>query len=379
MSESASQYIGELLTGTVEHLDIPHAHQAAAVELYDDVSKWLSNELPEHHDWHIYPQGSMRLGTVVRPLGKDEYDIDAVAQCAIDKESITRKDFKALVGEALQSYIDEHLNDDTKPSKCEAGRRCWTLVFPDGTPLHMDVLPAVPNHEAGSPAIWITDRDLVRWQPSNPIGFADWFRLQAAVDTERQVLAKRFNVAIDDVPMWQVRTQLQRVVQVLKAHRNIHFAASLELRPPSVILTTLAARSFRPKPTLFDAVMETVERMPTYLTEEDGLYVVRNPSHKDENFADRWGADPKRPAMFFEWLDGLKSTLDNAARTRGGQDHLVERLGAEFGLDAVQKSAAAMATRRTTSRNTSGLIISSTGIVGARSGLSSRPHTFHGA
>lgn len=379
MSESASQYIGELLNGTVELLDIPQHHQAVAVALYDDVGKWLSNELPEHHDWHIYAQGSMRLGTVVRPTGKDEYDIDAVAQCDIDKESITKKDFKGLVGRVLQGYIDEHLDDPTKPSKCKAGRRCWTLEFPDGTPLHMDVLPAVPNREEGLPAIWITDKDLVQWQPSNPIGFADWFHRQALVDAERQVIAKRFNVAVDDVPVWQVRTQLQRVVQVLKAHRNIHFQADLTLRPPSVLLTTLAAQAFRPGATLFDAVMETVERIPTYLTKEDGLYVVRNPSHTDENFADRWGADPKRPELFFAWLVRLKAMLDNAQQIRGGQDQLIARLGTGFGLANVQKSAAALGTRRAQARSTGGLTVSSTGLVGASAGLVSRSHTFHGA
>ena len=84
----------------------------------------------------------------------------------------------------------------------------------------MDVLPAIPNAEAAPNAIWLTDRDLRLWQPSNPIDYADWFHARMRQDflREHEFLAKSMDVV--DVPSWQVKTPLQRTVQALKRHRD---------------------------------------------------------------------------------------------------------------------------------------------------------------
>jgi hypothetical protein len=54
-------------------------------------------------------------------------------------------------------------------------------------------VPAIPNEEAGGTAIWLPDRQLVRWQPSDPIGYANWFRdrMSAEYKTLREHLASR--------------------------------------------------------------------------------------------------------------------------------------------------------------------------------------------
>jgi hypothetical protein len=48
-------------------------------------------------------------------------------------------------------------------------------------------------------------------------------------------LKRHVNVA--DVPEWEVRTTLQRVVQVLKWHCMLRFATDPDNRPPSILIT----------------------------------------------------------------------------------------------------------------------------------------------
>src|SRR5439155_4403350 len=88
------------LVATAESLDIPdHLYENAVVE-YEDVGNWLADETSALASYvpEIYPQGSFRLGTVVRPIvHEDEYDIDLVCQLRIAKQSTTQADLKSMV------------------------------------------------------------------------------------------------------------------------------------------------------------------------------------------------------------------------------------------------------------------------------------------
>jgi hypothetical protein len=380
MVESAEELVAEILTNTVTDRDIPAELQAAAESLYQDVGIWFGDHLDSDDEWTIYPQGSQLLGTAVRPYGQDDFDLDAVALCNVDKDDITQAELKGVVGDGLISYVDAHAGDDKAPTDCEEGRRCWTLVG-DHLGFHMDFLPAIPDPAAPPTGILLSDRDLFRWQFSNPIAFADWFhgRSYAEYMERRATLAKSLQVNVEDVPSWQVRTTLQQGVQALKLHRNIYFADDLDSRPPSVLLTTLAGHSYRGQKLLFDAVMEMVSLMPNYIERDGDEYVVLNPVQPNENFADRWGKQVDRPRKFFAWLRDFQRTLEEASKTTSGLDAMVARLGMGFGADTVKKAASKLAAERTTSRRSDLLSVTSTGAITSRAGIAKvRDHTFHG-
>lgn len=74
-----------ILREIAEELDIPPTKYKEAVDRYTAVGKWLeAGAYPGVHGIpHVYPQGSFRLGTVVRPIRHGlecEYDIDLVCQ-----------------------------------------------------------------------------------------------------------------------------------------------------------------------------------------------------------------------------------------------------------------------------------------------------------
>ncbi len=257
MADSAEDLINELLVGTMEELDAPPDVEQMMHDVYADIGDWMGDALGEGQ-WTVFPQGSARLGTIVRPPDGGDFDLDAVVMKHVDKHDTTKDRLKSDVGDALDLYLKERSSAPVAtPTGCDESRRCWTLSFVE--PFHMDFLPAVPNHDRGSSPtrIWIPDRDLHEWQPSDPIAYADWFLnlMAAELIEKRAAFALKASVDVEDVPQWRVRTTLQRTVQVLKAHRNLYFEPGDTLLPPSIILTTLAARAYRGEDRLFDGVM----------------------------------------------------------------------------------------------------------------------------
>src|SRR4051812_12887277 len=161
--ESREQTLDELLGLSLAAIDIPAAIRARAVARYQEVASWLSGYWSYGSGGEVYPQGSFRLGTVVAPIHfACEYDIDLVCRVDLASTSITQTELKRRVGVALRAYVATSPVGDPR---LKEGARCWTLEYPS-EPFHMDVLPAVPDPTGAPNAIKLTDRDLVRWQPS---------------------------------------------------------------------------------------------------------------------------------------------------------------------------------------------------------------------
>lgn len=311
LSSGDQEALSEILQGVTESLDIPDHLHLAAVEKYERVGQWLAEAGSDLREFSptIYPQGSFRLGTVVKPMGRNgAYDIDLVCLLGIKKTATTQRELKAMVGRRLR------LSAEFAALLAEC-RRCWTLDW--SSQFHMDILPAIPNVEALPDGILLTDTDLHLWQKSNPITFSEWFRerMRVRLLEKRAALAKSLGASIEDVPEWRVRTPLQRVVQILKRHRDLSFLGKDNQRPVSIIITTLAAQAYQNQADLVDSLVSIVERMPAYITRLHGRYVVANPVEPDENFADKWNEDPERRDAFFAWMTSLQADIGGLART----------------------------------------------------------------
>ena len=299
MQPSSASTLSQLLDKIAESLDIPDSLYEDAVVRYEDVAAWLTEERCPFacHNPRAYVQGSFRLGTVVRPItDADHYDIDLVCQLGLEKEKTTQADLKSLVGDRLKVRAD--LKAILTPS-----RRCWNLDY--GENFHMDVLPCLQNLERKPDGILLTDTQLTRWQKSNPIAYANWFRdrMRVAFDQRRMILAKAMQADVEAVPEWQVRTPLQRAIQLLKRHRDLYFAKDLDNRPVSIIITTLAAQAYINQLDLMESLTAVIKSMPRFITQKDGRYIVQNPVEPDENFADKWNEKPTLRKAFMGWME----------------------------------------------------------------------------
>jgi hypothetical protein len=372
--------LDELLATSIADFDVPFDVYERAVTRYQALGNWLADHWGDDpEDGVVYPQGSIRLGTMVAPITDGaEYDVDLVCRRDIAEESTTQKELKADVGGGVAGFVASGPEGDPRQRE---GKRCWTLNYP-GEPFHMDGLPAVPDTEAAPNGILLTDRELIHWQPSNPVGFADWFykQMEREFAEARSVLAKQMDV--EEVPAWYVKTTLQRTVQALKRHRDIYFVDAPENRPASIIITTLAARAYPGTGSLYDVLLAVTKKMPTLVENREGVWWVANPVQPLENFADRWRSKPGSAERFFDWMTQVQADFGSIGEERG-LDRVLTKVAKSFGEGPARNAGAAFGIELRDARDAGRLgMAAGTGTLGAALGTRTtrpvRPHTFHG-
>lgn len=355
----------QFLQNVAESLDIPETHYKEAEERYKAVGKWLGKEDSPLSPYkpEIYPQGSFRLGTAIKPISEaDEYDIDLVCELTLGKDEVSQKTLKQMVGDRLKSNDTYARILDKKE-----GRRCWTLVYADSAQFHMDILPAIPNRESfkrfllektGSTNEWadstiaITDKEHYNydsidddWLSSNPKGYAEWFksRMEIRFLEVRTLVAKSLSASIENVPDYKVKTPLQRVIQILKRHRDMFFKDESKLKPGSIIITTLAAHAYENEADLLEALQNIVNGMEEQLeSSTDGVAEVLNPVNPTENFADKWKDEPRLETSCRVWLKKVREDINRVM-----EEDNIRMVGAalkdSFGERVVKEAASGIA------------------------------------
>ena len=379
MNGERNRDLNLLIEAAIQSFDIPEHLYNLAVRRYEAAGRWLIARAElRGMTREVYPQGSFRLGTVVRPLGAQaQYDIDMVDRRDVDKTSISQAKLKADVGDDLNAYLAT--SPEGQPY-LEDGKRCWTLLYRTD-PFHMDVLPAIPDPDGGTNSILLSDRDVRVWQHSNPIDYAEWFHRTMAEEFTRLRELRLAEMAagdVEDVPDWTIKTTLQRSVQALKRHRDLCFLDHEEHKPASIIITTLASRSYRGGGSLYEVLADVTKRMDSFIECREGVWWVPNPVQPEENFADRWRERPQLAAAFFEWLERARADFI-AIGSEPGLDNAVDALSRSFGDDSGQAAAQSYGSALTSANQAGRLgVVSTVGALGMTSRNPAPPHTFHG-
>jgi hypothetical protein len=368
--------LDELLGLSIAAFDIPEAVYRRAVARYTDLADWMAENDGGYASGVIYTQGSIRLGTMVTPIDPQrDYDIDLVYRRDLQKGSITQAELKAEAGLLLDRYLAT--GPEGAPRK-SAGKRCWTLDYP-AEPFHMDTLPTIPNPEAPPDGVLLTDRDLPKWQPSNPVAYADWFHAVMAEERLRLREAMAKQIDVEDAPPDGPKTTLQRSTQALKRHRDLFFAGTDDAGPASIIISTLAAKAYSGGGTLYEVLTDVTAKMPTLIRKRGDVYWIENPVQKDENFADRWKGKSECPESFFRWISAAQEHFRSYGADLG-IDQVMQKMARSFGDRPVQEAKAQFGSRLTRERERGGLGVRSTGRL-AVAAPAVRPipqHTFHG-
>ena len=207
--------------------------------------------------------------------------------------------------------------------------------------------------------------------------------MAAVFQESKRLLALRLRASVADVPDWQVRTPLQRVVQILKRHRDVFFSNELDVRPASIILTTFAAHLYRGQTSIAAALSDTVAALPRFPRRFDGAYEILNPVNPKENFADKWNEDPALPKAFFRWVGVLREDLQHWSEPGAGIFHLSSSLNARFGETVVNRALTGYGDSLRLARAAGALAMASGRGNLVRSGSASGltrlpPHTFFG-
>lgn len=345
------EIVNEELVEQLKKLELTPTMYKTAIRSFNAIGDTLK---AGSADVEVSTQGSIRFGTSIRPYrnGQDaSYDIDIVAQYTGPKVLTTPMDVKKTTGAVLRG-------SDRYSSKLREKTRCWTIEYveQDGIGFHVDILPCVPEHEEEKQAIVvapgkevykeraisITHKHTVNyvWNPSNPGGYADWFDsingpLKAPVLNVRRAMIFKENEDLfesaEQVPEQLVKTPLQRIIQLLKRHRDVYFSRAHNEcdKPISIIITTLATQIVEQsrfggtntiellkliatslqeyKPYLSNQTPKTSFSIPLIRLDFQKKWNIPNPVNNSENFADAW--DSGKANAFFEWIDAIEADI----------------------------------------------------------------------
>lgn len=312
----------------IEKIELPESAYMKAKERYESLGTWLEKSECAKYSPHIFPQGSFRLGTAIRPLNdNNEYDLDLSCELrkGILKSTHTQCELKGMVGREIKAYR----NANGVKAPVEEKHRCWRLEYADELSFHMDIVPCIPGAENSRRALYeamrsagtseqladnvaklavsITDDRAAHfsvisddWYGSNPAGYALWF--EDRMSQLRSIFEAR--AKIDPVPTFKLKSPLQRAVQLLKRHRDQMFQGFEEAKPISIIITTLAARAYNGEFDVALAMKTILMDMEKYIRNTQPK--VPNPVNPAEDFADRWNmAEGKKLDLegnFYKWL-----------------------------------------------------------------------------
>lgn len=341
----------------ISQLDISMTMYKNADEKYHAIAKFL-NDCGIEAD--IYPQGSFAFGTVLRPSAKDSdanYDLDFICQIHSSKEDISPSE--------LQKKIEDALTNSGRygEGKLTVYPECFTIEYADinGVGFSIDIVPAADESEdrkhelmakSERPDLLFTAIAIPRhngernysWMTNNPKGFKKWFDEinQPFLDSRRSEILKSllennrtyFN-SVEEIPSYMERSSVQRVIQILKYHRNEyykHLPNGNEIKPISAIINTLVAdiaKTTSPSLDVFELLNHVLSELSIYshhqtmvseafekaygsrvvITHTEGKWVINNPANPEDNLANKWNQNSDIPKHFFLWITACTKDL----------------------------------------------------------------------
>ena len=344
----------------VEKLDITPTMFKNASEKYHHLAEFLSSH---GVDADFYPQGSFALGTVVRPSTKDPnaaYDLDAICQIKSKKDDISPSELWKTVQTELE-------HSEIYGSRLRVNDKCLTIEYADigEYGFSIDIVPAADESDAKkaelqlkSPlphliptAIAIPKKTAssYRWITNNPKGYKEWFNGingPFAAYTRTSFRKKLYDqntavfASIEDIPSELERSSIQRVIQILKYHRDVHYSKRDEgdkIKPISAIINTLVtsiAQSARSSLSAYELLDYVTKELAIYSSRQtlderafsakyanrsviqrsNGQWKIPNPANPEDNLADAWNTDKTIPFYFFKWIGILREDLIESLR-----------------------------------------------------------------
>lgn len=373
------QNIDRMYRKIAAEIEISEAQADKAKESYEAVGKFLNNNIKQY-DVKIFPQGSFRLGTVIKPISdKDEYDIDLVA--TIDNKFKSAKELKNIVGDVLKG-------SDRYSEKIEEGKRCWTIEYAESANYHMDILPTMRSDT------YFRNKELImthkedensnyEFRQTNPEAYYDWFvkRMEEEKKKLTEEYAIRNKMEIVEVPEYKIKTTLQIAIELLKRYRDIKFKETPDIKPISIILTTLMARIYTGKENVYELIEKFSKEYIIYLEkDENGNVLIKNPVNENENFADKWPNTPERKEAFFRFMNELKEDLvNNRILLEGNMREQADCYKKLFGDNMVNRVYENMANNTREEREKSNIYLKDNGnLTTEKTNINVRNHNFYG-
>lgn len=153
--------------------------------------------------------------------------------------------------------------------------------------------------------------------------------------------------------------------------------------PISIIITTLAAKSYSNELNLYDALKNIVASMPNYIDiDREGKYRIENPVMKEENFADKWNENPKKVECFNRWIKVVSEDIIYNPLNIIGTEEVSKLVKKNFGDGITNRAFSLIAEKNKIARQNQALYINGLkGGITTTSNFGGQPvseHTFYG-
>lgn len=337
-----------LLAEVARSLQLTPDQYRLAAEHYGAVTRWLAADgspLADYQPW-IYPQGSMALETTVRPRTREEYDLDLV--CEMQPTGMSAMWVYGAIHDRLKAH-------EQYAPMVEKKNRCVRLNYAHN--FHLDIIPAEPDEDRLDGAIWVPDRKLADWTPSNPKGYIAWF-----TDRSRVTLAE-LRKKVDPLPQptpSDEKPALAIAVQLIKRRRDMLLEE--DVAPRSIVLTTLAAEAYQGTDCVLTAIGQIVAGIQHRIrTAHPDRIVVCNPTNSGEMFCESFNG-PGRYEAFKRFINLLQQDVAEL-RAAQGIPQLKRLMEQKFGVEPTESAMRSYAERLKAQRDTGTL-----GFTGAGAG-----------
>ncbi len=294
--ERRDTQMDSLLDKMAEEVQLDKTRYERMVQSYEAVKNWIETDTVffKPFNYEVYPHGSVRIFTTVKPIGKDEFDLDIVIHFISNMFNHSPQ----RIYDELKRRLNEH---ETYKKMLEPKSRVLRLNYSGD--FHMDIMPGVQDSEWDINKIKVPDRSLGKWVSSNPRGYADWFIGKANL-AEMSLLEKALRAEKIQSDDFDKKKPLQRAVQLIKRYRDIYFEKDSTYKTRSIILTTIAGELYKGEESIFDTVDQIVSRITsqTHLSER---IKILNPVNPDEDFTDKWDTEPEYYDAFKKFIRHL--------------------------------------------------------------------------
>lgn len=279
----------ELLARIAQELQLDKTRLEKMETAYNAVAEVLKNDddFFNNLEIEVYAQGSKRIGTTVKPINDEDFDLDTVLHIY----DIYYNHSPDQVYNALVKALEK---DSYYKTIMEKKKRCVRLNYKSD--FHMDILPACMPNGYDKENIQIPEKALENWSSGNPKGYGNWF-LDISNSVKQPMLRQYSQVLleakVETEPLPEelyLKTPLQRAVQLFKRYRDIYFQDK-DYAVSSIVITTLVANFYQQEESIFETIDNIARRIKEdyLMTISRGYkFKVLNPVNSSEDFTDSW-------------------------------------------------------------------------------------------
>jgi len=287
----------DLLARMAESIQLDETRKAKMESSYSAIKDLLDNDdaFFSKLDFELYPQGSVKIGTTVKPLKGSEFDLDIVIHLKTDWTKYSSSRIYNEVKRVLMSNANYS-------DKVELKNRCIRLNYTGD--YHMDILPGIQEYEWDKDQLKVPDRELKDWTTSNPRGYAKWFE-EKAESVQETLLEKAIRAEDLEIEPFAKKKPLKRAVQLIKMYRDQFFEKKEDLATSSIILTTIFGNFYNSESSIFETIENVLLKLDATKNNLRRIKVT-NPKNPEEDFSEKWDDEPELYNYFLKFIDNMK-------------------------------------------------------------------------